>query len=494
MLFNSYEFIVGFLPICLLIYFSFSQRLGLERALGLLAFGSLAFYSYWNPAYLPLILSSVAVNFWLGTKLKDPNITDARTRRSYLLAGVVFDLGLLGYFKYANFAVDTWNYLSGSNVELARIALPLAISFFTFQQLGYVLQAYYGLQSQPTLVRYGFVVTFFPHLIAGPIVLHQEFFPQLKSSILKFNKESFAVGATLFVFGLFKKVVIADNIARFSSPIFDALPQGIQPTTASAWLAVFAYSLQLYFDFSGYSDMAVGLARLFNLKLPANFESPYKAANVGEFWRRWHVTLSRFLRQYLYVPLGGNRGSSLRVSFNLFLTMLLGGMWHGAGWGFIIWGAVNGVFLVLHRLYVMAWRKRHPGERPARASGLKLELGITFTFFLVMMSRVSFRAPDWDSSMIMYRSLLGLVNVDQVVEPSFSLMRGTILSLGAYLICRVMPNTQEMLADYDPLPEPVSPSWIRFRLTTPWALVVAVALIIALLNFGEVSEFLYFQF
>lgn len=491
MLFNSYEFVFGFLPVCLFLFFFLGRRLGLEGALVLLSLCSLGFYSYWNPLYLPLIVGSIAVNLFLTGRLSRTAGGSEHQRKLWLAIGLVFNLGLLGYFKYANFAVDTWNFLGGAPVQLEKIALPLAISFFTFQQVSCVVDAYRHPGLSQRLVPYSFFVVFFPQLIAGPIVLHDEIIPQLKKRILRINAQNISVGLTLFAFGLFKKVVLADNIAKFSSPIFDALPNGIQPGVAEAWLAIFAYSLQLYFDFSGYSDMAIGLGRLFNLKLPANFDSPYKATSVGEFWRRWHVTLSRFLREYLYIPLGGNRGSSLRVSFNLFLTMLLGGLWHGAGWGFVLWGAVNGVFLVIYRLY-----KGHTkNEKPVRSesvSRLLREISITVTFFLIMVSRVSFRAPDWDSTLLMYRSMLGLIAEAQA--PAVDFGRGLLLCGFAYLACRVLPNSQEILAEEDPVISKVEPRAIRFRPTPLWAVVVSLTLLASFLSFGEVSEFLYFQF
>jgi D-alanyl-lipoteichoic acid acyltransferase DltB (MBOAT superfamily) len=296
------------------------------------------------------------------------------------------------------------------------------------------------------------------------------------------------------VFGLFKKVVIADNIAKLSSPVFDSLPLGIAPSTIAAWLAIFAYSLQLYFDFSGYSDMAVGLARMFNIKLPANFDSPYKARNFSEFWRRWHMTLSAFLRDHLYIPLGGNRGTERRVQLNLLITMLLGGLWHGAGWGFVVWGAVNGVLLLLHRNFRLLLSKL--GIKKASSSWYVRELSITLTFVCIMLSRVTFRAPDWNSSVLMWQSLLGMVGNGISFATVVDLKFGICAAFLIYLVCRLMPNTQQMLAKFDPVLDAVSPSnnglhWAPNRF---WGILTAIAALACLLSLDHVSEFLYFQF
>jgi len=489
-LFNSYAFILGFLPVVLLLHYVLGRRLGLEGALVVLGGASLAFYGYWNPAYLVLIVGSIVANYGLGHALSRIGADRPHARKQLVALGIVLNLGLLGYYKYANFFVDTWNALGGPPLFLAKIALPLAISFFTFQQISYLLSAYQNPEQRVSWWRYGFCVTFFPHLLAGPIILYKELLPQLEQKIIRFDPTSWSVGLSMFAFGLAKKVLLADNIARFSSPVFDALPSGAQPTPAAAWLAVFAYSLQLYFDFSGYSDMAVGLARLFNLKMPANFDSPYKAKNVGEFWRRWHMTLSRFLREYLYIPLGGNRGSTTRVACNLMITMVLGGLWHGAGWGFVLWGAVNGVFLVTYFVY-STWRKKQLAGRPAVTSRLGREISITVTFALVMLSRVSFRAPDWNSSVLMYRSLVG--DVVHGVTP-FSLTLGGALCVAGYAVCRVCPNTQEIMAAYEPVIERVRGGVVAFRPNLTWAAVVGAVLLACFLSLGHVSEFLYFQF
>lgn len=493
MLFNSYPFIAVFLPLTLLGFFCVARRFGVAGAVGFFFLASLFFYGWWNPAYLPLLLLSMVVNYAIGRSLNLPDFADTYRKR-LVIAGVVFNLGLLGYYKYANFAVDSINYLFGSQFTLAPIALPLAISFFTFLQIAFLVECYRIRTHCPDPLRYGYFVAFFPHLIAGPIVRSAQVFPQLTPRILKFNAENMSVGITFFVFGLFKKVVVADNIAKFASPVFDQLPLGVVPSTVAAWLAIFAYSLQLYFDFSGYSDMAIGLARMFNIKLPANFDSPYKARNLSEFWRRWHMTLSAFLRDHVYIPLGGNKGTEYRVQTNLLITMLLGGLWHGAGLGFVVWGAVNGILLLLHRNFrllcgAMGFKKR-------ASSWYVTEAAITLTFLCIMLSRVTFRAPDWNSSILMWESLLGLTGGGFSLADVLSLKLEYCAAFLVYLVCRCMPNTQQMLASFDPVLGEVKGASrkLRWAPNAIWGAVVAAAALACIVSLDRPTEFLYFQF
>jgi D-alanyl-lipoteichoic acid acyltransferase DltB (MBOAT superfamily) len=490
MLFNSYVFVFAFLPVTVGLFYAFARRLGISGALALLVVASLFFYSWWNPIYLPLILASMGINYAIGRYLSRDGVP-AKKRRTLVTLAVIFNLALLGVFKYSNFFVDTVNYVGGTNIYLRQIALPLAISFFTFQQIGFVVECYRSESHCPTLGRYLFFVSFFPQLIAGPIVRSEELFPQLKPTLLRFNAENFAVGLSLFFFGLFKKVVIADNVAKFSSPAFDALHQHV-PTTGVAWLAIFAYSLQLYFDFSGYSDMAIGLARMFNITLPFNFDSPYKAQNVGDFWRRWHVTLSRFLKDYLYIPLGGNRGAEWRTQYNLLLTMVLGGMWHGAGWGFVLWGFVNGMYLLIYKWYRRLTKPfRKPDKKP---TWLGREAAITLTFVCIMLSRVSFRAPDWQTTVAMWKSLLGITGGGLTLSDVLELKFGLLICVLVYLISRYSPNTQEIMASYKPALGKVVAHRLRWAPNVAWGCVVALLGLASLLSLSEVSEFLYFQF
>ncbi len=268
--------------------------------------------------------------------------------RGALVVGIAFNLGTLGYFKYFNFFVETANVVFNAGFNFDEIILPLAISFFTFQQITFLVDAYRGKACDYNFLHYALFVTFFPQLIAGPIVHHAEMMPQfLKRKTGGLSNASIAVGGSIFLLGLFKKVVLADNVAAYATPVFAAASAGQELTLIESWGGVLAYTFQLYFDFSGYSDMAIGLARMFGIVLPLNFNSPYKAASIIDFWRRWHMTLSRFLRDYVYFPLGGSLRGRMKRHINLMITMLLGGLWHGAGWTFVVWGGLHGIYLMI---------------------------------------------------------------------------------------------------------------------------------------------------
>src|ERR1700744_2641303 len=349
MLFSSFTFLFQFLP-AVVLAFAAARRHSPRAGILVLAAASLFFYGAWKPIYLLLLLASIAANFSLGLLMESP----AR-RRAIGMLGVALNFALLGYFQYTNFVLDRLTALTGAPLPLLDVMLPLGISFFPFQQIAYLVDVTRGAKVERDIVSYTLFVSFFPHLIAGPLVHHAEMIPQFKRGRTSRSAVLAARGMAIFAAGLFKKVVIADNLAQFVTPVFAHLDAGGGVTTPWAWLAKLAYTMQIYFDFSGYSDMAVGLALLFGIRLPVNFRSPYKAASIIEFWRRWHVTLSRFLRDYLYIPLGGNRHGEGRRYLNLFLTMLLGGLWHGAGWNFLVWGGLHGIYLCVNHLW-QVWR------------------------------------------------------------------------------------------------------------------------------------------
>jgi len=383
--FNSYEFIFFFLPITFFIYFYLNKKRLTEASKAFLVFASLFFYSWWNIIYLPLILVSMLVNYTVGRELS----TYTSKSRNYspkmiLGVGIIFNLALLGYFKYADFFITNLNKVFHSEVSLLNLALPLAISFYTFQQIAYLVDSYRKETKEYDFLNYAVFVTFFPQLIAGPIVHHSEMMPQfaqLKNKVK--NYHNIALGLFIFSLGLFKKVIIADSFAVWATQGFDVAEQ---LNMLEAWVTSLSYSFQLYFDFSGYTDMAIGIALLFNIKIPMNFFSPYKATNIQDFWRRWHITLSRFLKEYLYIPLGGNRKGEIRTYANLFTTFLLGGIWHGAGWTFVLWGALHGFALVIHR----AWKKL----------GFKMNTFLAWfiTFNFINIAWVFFRALNFESA------------------------------------------------------------------------------------------------
>ncbi len=465
MLFNSVEFIFGFFPVTALVFFGIARR-SHPAAAAWLALASLFFYGWWNWAYVPLLVASAAFNYVCGLHLA----RFVRARRT-LAAGALLafavgaNLLLLGYFKYANFFLGIWGSVTGNASAIGQIILPLGISFFTFTQIAFLADVYRGYVKEYNPIHYGLFVTYFPHLIAGPILHHKEMMPQFQEArTYRLNLEDVAIGLTIFFIGLFKKTVIADGVAPYASPLF--LNPGA-PDLLAAWGGALAYTFQLYFDFSGYSDMAIGLSRVFGVKLPLNFDSPYKALNIIEFWRRWHMTLSRFLRDYLYISLGGNRKGRARTYANLLITMLLGGLWHGASWTFVAWGALHGTGLALHKLLVERW----PTPGPVRRA-----LGLPVTLLFVMFGWVMFRAPTFDVAARMFSKLIWLdaAGCDWPYVPA-------LLVLAAAVGAHVWIACGQRLA-------------FDFRRPSHVALLV-FALVIDLLYTPSVhSPFIYFQF
>lgn len=345
-----------------------------------LSAASLFFYAYFKVDYLILILLSIFANFIFGNILSTKKI---KHRKTFLWVGILLNLSVLAYYKYTNFFIDNMNAFFGTGIDIPRILLPLAISFFTFQQIAYLVDSYRQETKEYDFINYILFVTFFPQLIAGPIVHHKEMMPQFQSKRAKFiNYDNISKGLYFFVLGLSKKVIIADYLATLVSAGFES-PASLSFT--QAWITSLSYTFQLYFDFSGYCDMAMGLALFFNIKLPINFNSPYKAVNIQDFWRRWHITLSRWLRDYLYIPLGGNRKGYLRTHLNVFLVFFLGGIWHGAGWTFIVWGALHGVAQVIYRIYQLHFSKIIP---------INKFFGWFITFNFINLAWVFFRADN----------------------------------------------------------------------------------------------------
>ncbi len=506
MLFNSYTFIYLFLPVAVIGFYLLGRVRGGALPIAWLVASSLFFYGWWNPAYLGLIALSITANYALGLRLS------SRRSSVFLALGVVFNLGMLGYFKYANFFVSNANHLFGSSWHLDKIVLPLAISFFTFQQVAYLVDSHRGEVKERSFLRYCLFVTFFPQLIAGPIVHHKEMLPQFGAKRVRFRPSNISVGLTLFLLGLFKKVVLADEVAQLGTPMFDAALGGKALDFSEAWIGTFAYTLQLYFDFSGYSDMAIGLARLFGIVLPLNFNSPYRATNIIEFWRRWHVTLSRFLRDYVYFSLGGNKKGATRRYVNLMATMILGGLWHGAAWTFVAWGFLHGLYLVITHAWG-ALRRRLFGEGESTWWGRAVARAVTMLG--VMVGWVFFRAESFDSALSILGSMIGLngVNPPASLAPYFGLepVKGLIYSRGelsqfctlliAALLAFFSINTQQLLGRYRPVLEtypgevrPVKYRQLQWRATPLWALIVVAVFVLSMIYTSELSEFLYYQF
>jgi alginate O-acetyltransferase complex protein AlgI len=513
MLFNSYLFILGYLPVVFGVYLAVSR---VDHLYGIvwLFLASLFFYGWWDPRYLLLLIPSIGFNYLVGRGLSRLEPPGAH-RRALLAFGVSCNLILLAFFKYTGFLLDTVNALGGLRLPLPRVILPLGISFFTFTQIAFLVDAYSFKARELNLARYGLFVSYFPHLVAGPVLHHAEMMPQFADArTSRFSAENVAVGLTIFFIGLFKKVIFADGASIYVGPLFDA---GVSADLVASWFGVLAYTVQIYFDFSGYSDMAIGLSRLFGVVLPLNFHSPYKAANIIEFWRCWHMTLSRFLRDYLYIPLGGNRRGTVRRHANLMATMLLGGLWHGAGWTFVIWGGLHGIYLVTNHLW----------HAVRRALGLTGSAGVTgavvargVTFLSVVIAWVFFRATSLASAIDILKSMVGLngLVLPEHLGPLLGPLGRRLAAAGVefrfasipdaagirwigalLLIAFVCPNTQQIMRHWRPalvVPASHGLSVIRaaWSPNAAWAVAIATLAAWATLNISERSAFLYFQF
>src|ERR1700709_2049425 len=501
MLFSSYAFLFQFLPVVALAY-AVARRYSPRCGIWALAFASLIFYGAWKPIYLLLCLLSIGGNFWLGLKMEDP-----LRRRHFGTLGVALNLALLCYFKYTNFLFDSLSTLTGTPLPFVNVVLPLGISFFTFQQIAYLVDVMRGAKVERDIVSYTLFVSFFPHLIAGPLVHHAEMIPQFKRARSGRSAVLAARGLAIFAAGLFKKVVIADNLAQFVTPVFAHLDAGGGVTTQWAWLSTLAYSLQIYFYFSGYSDMAVGLALLFGIRLPVNFRSPYKATSIIEFWRRWHITLSRFLRDYLYIPLGGNRLGDVRRYVNLLVTMLLGGLWHGAGWNFFVWGGLHGIYLCINHLW-RAWRGDSAPARAAVSMATKI-VGWAVTFLAVVIAWVFFRAKTAAGAWQMLGSLFGFEagssayvspGILRVMDLPLLVGGATLLTIGGCVVALALatalslPNVPQLFRYREYRHAPEQGGFVRWRPNAAWALFTALALAISLFGMWQRLEFLYFQF
>ena len=475
MLFNSYEYLFLFLPLALVIFFALQRSSNL--ALAALVAASLCFYAWWNPWHLPVVIGSTLFNFWVGQQI----IASSANRSRWLWFGIAGNLLLLGVFKYTHFAWGIVADVSGVSMTIPAIALPLGISFFTFTQIAYLVDTARGDVRETNPLYYALFVTFFPHLLAGPIIHHKEMMPQFADiANRRFNAENFARGLFLLALGFGKKVLIADPLgAAANAGYSDIGALGC----SDAWLTTLAYSFQIYFDFSGYTDMALGAALMFNIRLPVNFNSPYLAVNIQDFWRRWHITLSRFLRDYLYVPLGGNRAGEWRIAGNVMATFLLGGLWHGAGWTFIVWGGLHGAALVIFRIWQRTgWR-------------LHRFVAVTLTFSFVHVTWIFFRAPSLPEAWRMLAKLVPSAAEWVAFTAKMSLMQWPLKSLiglpytapatGLILLAAVcvtlIPANSDRLAE-------------RFSANMRECILASLLLALGTLTLGQVTQFLYFNF
>ena len=541
MLFNSYTFVFGFLPVVLAGFYLLGARRR-EWALLWLTAASLLFYAWWRPINVLLIAPSILINYGLARALERTSEARPALGRMILFAGIVFNLCFLGYFKYLNFfAGGAMNDAFGSGFVLTQLILPLGISFITFQKIAFLVDVHGGRVSRFSLADYGLFVLFFPQLIAGPIVHYREMMPQFRAASCRFDAENVAVGLSLFFFGLAKKLVLADPLSQLVAPLYNNAAAGVPQSVMEAWLAAIGFTLQIYFDFSGYSDMALGLARFFGIKLPVNFNSPLKATSIIDFWLRWHVSLTRFLTAYIYNPLTltltrrrlakgrpifGGRNTSFGAFLSLLamptlLTMLVSGIWHGAGYTYVLWGLLHGTLLCVNH----AWRLIRPRIWPD--AGLynrrMAPFGFVLTFVSVVVAMVLFRAASPGAALLLWKGMVGVygLTLPQAVFSRLGSMAGLLTSIGVrpawtsgtllltattrisllLVIALVLPNTLQMLAAFEPAigvkPAKMPSRPVRILTWAPngvWAVGLACVALAGVLSLGELSEFLYWQF
>jgi alginate O-acetyltransferase complex protein AlgI len=501
MLFTQFEFLFLFLPVTFAGYFVVSYLIEAPSArLGWLAAASLIFYSYWDVSFVPIIVASISFNYVMGLLIARQS---SRTARGWVFAAAISaNLLALGFFKYTNFAIQIFDSITRAKYPSLAIVLPLGISFFTFTQIAYLADVYGGYPNERSFVKYALFVTYFPHLVAGPILHHREMMPQFGSKASRtMSAENVAIGLTILAIGLFKKSFVADGFALIANPVFQAAAQLHHLHILDAWAGAFAYSLQIYFDFSGYSDMAIGLSLLFGIRLPFNFDSPYKSQSIVEFWRRWHISLSRFLRDYLYIPLGGNRHGERRRNVNLAATMILGGLWHGAGWTFVIWGALHGFFLTINHRWTEL-TKRQPVLAKLTKTWWYPIAALALTQIAVVFAWVFFRAEHFSDAVRVIQAMAGRADQTRVGTRLVDVYGGATIALG-YIACIILPNVNAMFARWNVGLEtyknqrPWSILNLAWRPSIAWAITTSVALFIAVminLVAGDSSQFLYFQF
>lgn len=534
MVFSSAEFVFGFLPIVLLLYVLARQHLGRIRTIQFLIVASLFFYGWWNPVYVLLIGGSIVFNWVVSRRLH----RGSPQRRLFLILGIVANVLLLGYFKYTNFLIGNVNWITGAEWQFVQILLPLAISFFTFQQIAFLADSYSADTSRYSFQEYALFVVFFPQLIAGPIVHHSEMLTQFSNAqAFRVRWLNLSIGLTVFAIGLFKKVVIADSLATVADPLFAAADRGQPLPFFDAWFGALAFFFQVYFDFSGYSDMALGLARMFGIRLPINFNSPYKARNIIDFWQRWHITLTRFLTDYVYSPLSlkymrkgvmADDGPVLlfvrAAAVPLFVTFVVSGLWHGAGWTFVVWGMFHFVGMAVAR-----------GWQEAKLPPLPYVVGWSLTMLLVLLSLVFFRASSIPAALTLLDSMFGagaiylpkglqealpflsyltdssrfhVVFTDGTFSGSLEfapLKIALLLVASAAAICLLLPNCAQLLSRFHLVVDRRMPIWtfpslrlaLVWRPSVAWSAVAGLSLSVAvsfMLNLEEAKEFIYFQF
>ena len=525
MLFSSHVFLFAFLPLALAGFCLLARFLGAKQAKASLTLASLVFYGWWDavplgkyvrdhfpgthiPSWISwfpvsifttLIIASMLTNFTLGRRI-GAEVKEGRSRfaHAWLVFAVTANLLLLGYFKYANFFVNNVNAVLGTHWSIGQILLPLGISFYTFTQIAYLVDVRRGVVCEYDLGDFLLFITFFPHLIAGPIIHHREMMPQFREmKTYRFDWNNLAVGMAIFAAGLFKKTVIADPLSEDVAAVFRANAALTPMSACDAWGGTLCFAFQMYFDFSGYSDMAIGLARMFGIVLPINFNSPYKAVNITEFWRRWHMTLTRFLRDYVFIPLNKTRLGKSRRYVNLVLTMVIAGFWHGAAWTFVLWGLFQGVCLVVNHRWGKFWQKRgRPALLPA---WLAPWIGRSITFGLVVTGGVLFRSTDLHGAWRLLETMFGFGVTPTAAFPLLVDAKTWLWLACLLAVVWLLPNTIEIFNAYQPYPDVAKTDstqgrWYCWRMGIGWACVCAVVLGIAILAVSRSGEFLYYNF
>ncbi len=521
MLFNSFEFIYAFLPVVVAVFFALG-RASRVWALRWLIGASLFFYACWRPLNVLIIAPSVLINFVLARLLQRLGKQGSRGRaRAVLLVGIAFNVAFLGYFKYSNFLVGAFNDTFGTQMILAQVVLPLGISFITFQKIAFLIDVHSGRVEAFTLQDYCLFVLFFPQLIAGPIVHYREMMPQFHRVSCRFDRGNVSVGLTLLAFGLFKKVFLADNIAHVVMPIYQQAASGGSIGLLPGWIAAIGFTFQIYFDFSGYTDMALGIARLLGVHLPPNFNSPLRASSIIDFWQRWHMTLTRFLTAYIYNPLtlwltrrraarglpafaGRDKSPGAFIEllmFPILLTMLVSGIWHGAGYTFIVWGVLHGVFLTVNH----AWRLLEPRRWSdnSRYAQFMRPASFIIAFACVAASMVIFRASNLKTAADVIQGLCGLHGIGLSGLKEGIGRKATLIWIAfPALIALIGPNSLQILSQYKPAlgwkPSPregaTAETRMLWRPSLAWAVAVSMVAATGILYLGGQSEFLYWQF
>lgn len=503
MLFHSYQFIFGFLPITFIGFALIRQKLSHNFSLVWLVAASIAFYASWSEVYVLLLIVSILFNYLLG-QLIQKNLQNHRLASYLLVFGIASNLAMLGYFKYTNFLIDNINTIFDLSMAKMSIALPVGISFFTFYQIIYLVGVYSQQAEKQNLLNYFLFVTFFPYVTAGPIVLQQEILPQYtQQNKQEFKLDGLVIGLSIFSIGLFKKLVFADSLAPYSEAVFDAANKSMLGAT-DAWLGALAYSLQLYFDFSGYSDMAIGLGCMFGIKLPLNFNSPYKAVSIIDFWRRWHITMTRFFTTFVFSPIAVRlMRLSLKKAYSPALTFIISialptiftftvaGLWHGAGWNFVIFGLLHGLALAVNH----AWREtRLPSPSPL--VGWILTMGVVITGLVIFRAQTLAAAWSILQAMVGFNQVFGDGNIPRFIN-TFSVLPW-IVTLSA--ITLLAPNTQELMCEFSATTDTLEaeslrwPKWLVWRPTMGWALFCTTLFVVAIFSMKGNTDFLYYQF